>query len=101
VRLVRGLSATRISEPTQRYRRLLISPFTTALLTLLGTVGESLGMDPLLESNTSITRSQSLLWQSGTLCDLKPMTPEYRLAPMIEAFTKAVANANVLVLRIA
>jgi hypothetical protein len=40
-----GLSSTRISEPMRRDRLLLISAFATALLTLLGAVGESLGMD--------------------------------------------------------
>ena len=48
-----GLSATRIREPMRRDRLLLISAFAMALLTLLGTVGETLGMDRLLKSNTS------------------------------------------------
>ena len=38
-----GLSATRIGEPMRRDRLLLVSAFATALLTLLGAVGESLG----------------------------------------------------------
>ena len=37
------LSATRVGEPMRRDRLLLISAFATALLTLLGAVGESLG----------------------------------------------------------
>ena len=49
-----GLSSTRIGEPMRRDRLLLVSAFATALLTLLGAVGEkSLGMDRLLKSNTS------------------------------------------------
>ena len=40
----------------RRDRLLLISAFATALLTLLGAVSESLGMDRLLKSNTSKTR---------------------------------------------
>src|SRR4051794_13181255 len=52
-----GLSATRIGEPMRRDRLLLVSAFATALLTLLGAVGESLGMDRLLKSNTSKTRT--------------------------------------------
>lgn len=47
-----GLSSTRIGEPTRRDRLLLVSAFAMALLTLLGTVGESLGMDRQLKSNT-------------------------------------------------
>ena len=38
-----GLLATRIGEPMRRDRLLLISAFATALLTLLGAVGQSLG----------------------------------------------------------
>ena len=52
-----GLSSTRIGEPMRRDRLLLVSAFATALLTLLGAVGESLGMDRLLKSNTSKTRT--------------------------------------------
>jgi len=58
-----GLSSTRIGEPTRRDRLLLVSAFATALLTLLGAVGESLGMDRLLKSNTSKTRTHSLFRQ--------------------------------------
>src|SRR3954452_4123897 len=58
-----GLSATRIGEPMRRDRLLLVSAFATALLTLLGAVGESLGMDRLLKSNTSSKRTHSLFRQ--------------------------------------
>ena len=40
-----GLSSTRIGEPMRRDRLLLVSAFAMVLLTLLGTVSESLGMD--------------------------------------------------------
>ena len=88
-----GLSATRIGEPTRRDRLLLISAFATALLTLLGTVGESLGLDRLLKSNTSKTRTHSLFRQGCMLYDLIPTMPEHRLAPLIERFAQAVAQA--------
>ena len=52
-----GLSATRIGEPMRRDRLLLISAFAIALLTHAGAAGESLGMDRLLKSNTSKTRT--------------------------------------------
>src|ERR1700710_2782501 len=58
-----GLSCTRIGEPTRRDRLLLVSAFAMALLTMLGAVGESLGMDRLLKSNTSKTRTHSLFRQ--------------------------------------
>ena len=87
-----GLSSTRIGEPMRRDRLLLVSAFAVALLTLLGTVGESLGMDRLLKSNTSKTRSHSLFRQGCMLYELIPNMPEHRLAPLAEAFAKAVSE---------
>jgi hypothetical protein len=87
-----GLSSTRIGEPTRRDRLLLISAFATALLTLLGAVGESLGMDRLLKSNTSKTRTHSLFRQGCMLYELIPTMPEHRLAPLIEKFAEALAG---------
>ena len=89
-----GLSATRIGEPMRRDRLLLISAFAIALLTLLGTVGESLGMDRQLKSNTSKTRSHSLFRQGCMLYELIPNMPEHRLTPLIDAFAKALAEAG-------
>jgi hypothetical protein len=89
-----GLSATRIGEPMRRDRLLLVSAFAMALLTLLGATGESLGMDRLLKSNTSKTRSHSLFRQGCMLYELIPNMPEHRLAPLMEAFAKAVSNAR-------
>ena len=90
-----GLSATRIDDPMRRDRLLLISAFATALLTLLGAVGESLGMDRLLKSNTSKTRTHSLFRQGCMLYDLIPNMPEHRLAPLIETFAKAISSTGV------
>jgi len=100
LRFSMGLSATRIGEPTRRDRLLLVSAFATALLTLLGTVGESLGMDRLLKSNTSKTRTHSLFRQGCMLYDLIPNMPEHRLTPLIEKFAEAVSNAGVFTLKI-
>ena len=91
-----GLSSTRIGEPMRRDRLLLISAFATALLTLLGAVGENLGMDRLLKSNTSKTRTHSLFRQGCMLYDLIPTMPDHRLAPLIEKFSEAVSNARLL-----
>jgi hypothetical protein len=89
-----GLSSTRIGEPTRRDRLLLVSAFATALLTLLGAVGESLGMDRLLKSNTSKTRTHSLFRQGCMLYELIPNMPEHRLAPLLEKFAEAVSNTG-------
>jgi hypothetical protein len=92
-----GLSATRIGKPTRRDRLLLVG----ALLTLLGTVGESLGMDRLLKSNTSKSRTHSLFRQGCMLYDFIPNMPEHRLTPLIEKFAEAVSNADVFTPKIA
>jgi hypothetical protein len=89
-----GLSSTRISEPTRRDRLLLVSALATALLTLLGAVGESLGMDRLLKSNTSKTRTHSLFRQGCMLHELIPTMPEHRLAPLVEKFAAAIAQSG-------
>lgn len=89
-----GLSATRISEPTRRDRLLLVSAFAMALLSMLGAVGESLGMDRLLKSNTSKTRSHSLFRQGCMLYELIPNMPEHRLVPLMAAFAKALAQPS-------
>ena len=89
-----GLSATRIGEPMRRDRLLLIIAFATALLTLLGAVGESLGMDRLLKSNTSKKRTHALFRQGCMLYDLIPNMPEHRFAPLLEKFADAVTKAG-------
>ena len=89
-----GLSATRIAEPMRRDRLLLVSAFATALLTLLGAVGESLGMDRLLKSNTSTKRTHSLFRQGCMLYDLIPNMPEHRLAPLMQKFGEDLAKAG-------
>jgi hypothetical protein len=91
-----GLSATRIGEPMRRDRLLLVSAFATALLTLLGAVGESLGMGRLLKSNTSKIRTHSLFRQGCMLYELIPNMPEHRLAPLMTAFANAVSQASAL-----
>ena len=62
------------------------------MLTLLGAVGESLGMDRLLKSNTSKTRTHSLFRQGCMLYELIPTMPEHRLAPLMEKFAEAVSG---------
>jgi hypothetical protein len=67
-----GMAELRIAEPERRDRLLLISAFAMALLTMLGAAGESLGMDRMLKSNTSKTRTHSLFRQGCMLYELIP-----------------------------
>jgi hypothetical protein len=87
-----GLSSIRIGEPMRRDRLLLVSAFATALLTLLGAVGECLGMDRPLKSNNSKARTHSLFRPGCMLYDLIPSIPEHRLLPLIQKFNDAVSK---------
>ena len=89
-----GLSATRIGAPTRRDRLLLISAFATALLTLLGAAGERLGLDRLLKSNTSTTRTHSLFRQGCMLYELIPNMPEHRLGPLMRRFAEILLSSG-------
>ena len=89
-----GLSSTRVGEPMRRDRLLLVSAFATTLLTLLGAVGESLGMDRLLKSNTSKTRTHSLFRQGCMLYELIPTMPQHRLVPLMEKFAEAMSRTG-------
>jgi hypothetical protein len=84
-----GLAATRIGGPMRRDRLMLVSAFAMSLLILFGAVGESLGMDRQLRSNTGKTRSYSWFRQGCMLNELLPHMPEHRLAPLIAAFALA------------
>jgi len=83
-----GLSVTRISEPTRRDRLLLVSAFAIVLLTVFGAAGESLGMDRLLKSNTSKTRTHSLFRQGCMLYELIPTMPDHRFEPLIARYAE-------------
>jgi hypothetical protein len=89
-----GMAEIRIAEPERRDRLLLISAFAMALLTMLGTAGESLGMDRLLKSNTSKTRTHSLFRQGCMLYELIPNMPEHRLLPLMQRFTEMLLSSG-------
>ena len=76
----------------RRDRLLLISACAIVLLTLLGAAGEALGMDRLLKSNTTKTRTHSLFRQGCMLYELIPTMPEHRLAPLMTRFAEAITS---------
>jgi hypothetical protein len=81
-----GLSATRIGNPTRRDRMLLIGALAMALLTLLGSAGETLGMDRMLKANTSKKRTHSLFRQGLLYYDKIPTMDADKLAALMEGF---------------
>ena len=90
-----GMSQTRIGSTKRRDRLFLISAFATALLTLLGAAGESLGYDRLLKSNTVKKRTHSLFRQGCMLYELIPNMPEDRLLPLIKQYSKLLNDQHV------
>ena len=90
-----GMSQTRIGSIQRRDRLFLISAFATALLTLLGAAGESLGYDRLLKSNTVKKRVHSLFRQGCMLYELIPNMPADRLRPLIERFSEMLNEQRV------
>ena len=86
IRFGMGLSATRIGDPDRRDRLLLIGALASSLLTLLGSAGESLGMDRMLKANTSKKRSHSLFTQGHHYYDAIPTMAEEKLNALITAF---------------
>ena len=82
------------ARPLERRDRLwLLSAFAIALLTLLGTAGETLGYDRDLRTSTTSRRTHSLFRQGCMLYQLIPTMPEHRLRPLIETFAKLVATS--------
>ncbi len=90
-----GMSETRIGSTQRRDRLFLISAFATALLTLLGAAGESLGYDRLLKSNTVKKRTHSLFRQGCMLYELIPNMPEERLLPLIQQYSDLLNDQHV------
>ena len=90
-----GMAEIHIAEPERRDRLPLISAFAMALLTMLGTAGESLRMDRLLKSNTSKTRSHSLFRQGCMLYELIPNMPQHRLLPLMLRFTEMLHSSGI------
>lgn len=81
-----GLNQTHISDPKRRDRVLLICAIATALLTLLGAAGESLGEDRMLRANTQKTRTHSLLRQGLYYFAALATWPEERSARLLTRF---------------
>ena len=85
----------RIRQAKRRDRMLLLSALSIALLTLLGTVGESLGYDRWLKANTVKTRTHSLFRQGLMLYEHIPNWPEHRLRPLAEKFAHILMEQRV------
>ncbi len=85
-RFGKGLAHVHIRDTKRRDRMLLMSAMASVLLTLLGSAGESLGMDRLLKANTVKKRTHSLFRQGCMWYQLIPNMPVERLHPLMQEF---------------
>jgi hypothetical protein len=88
-----GLGVLRIADPQRRDRLLLLNAFAIMLLTLLGSAGESLGMDRQLRTSTAKRRVHSLFRQGWMLYELIPNMPEIRLRPLVTRFSELILQS--------
>jgi hypothetical protein len=72
IRFGLGLSSTHVADPARRDRLLLLAALAIALLTLLGSAGESVGLDRTIRANTVKRRTHSLFRQGSTYYALLP-----------------------------
>jgi len=86
-----GIGAMHVSTPDRRNRLWLINAFAVVLLTLLGMVGEVLGYDRHLKSNTSTRRTHSLFRQGSMLYEPIATMSEHYLWPLIKQFAHMLA----------
>ena len=90
-----GLSSVRISRVGRRDRLLLLSALATALLTLLGAAGESVGLDRTLRANTVKYRTHSLFFQGSYYFGALPNMKEERRVPLLRRFDELLREQTV------
>lgn len=95
IRYGMGLGWRKVGDPGRRDRLLLIAALAQTLLTLLGAAGEELGMDRMLKTNTSKTRTLSLFRQGLQWYELLPNMPEKRLKPLMAKFDELVQQHEI------
>ena len=87
-----GLNASHIRDPARRDRLLLLLAIAQALLTLLGTAAEEVGLDRALKANTSPKRTHSLFRQGSYWYGALPTMREDWFRDLMAAFDRIVAN---------
>lgn len=87
-----GMSWHRVGRPDRRDRVFLIAALAQGLLTLLGEAGEAAGLDRMLKTNTSKTRTLSLFRQGLMWYERLPMMPEDRARLLMSHFDRLIAG---------
>ena len=87
-----GLSATHIGRPQRRDRLLFLIAIAQALLTLLGAAAEKIGLDRVMNTNTTKKRQYSLFSQGSFWYSAIPTMKQERLELLMNAFGEIVAQ---------
>jgi hypothetical protein len=90
-----GLLHARVSSTDRRDRLLLLAAIAHALLTLLGGVGERLGLDRHLKANTVKTRTLSLFNQGLHWYRALPNMKQERLELLMPAYDSALREHEI------
>ena len=95
IRFGLGLSSTHVSDPARRDRLLLLAALAMALLTLLGSAGESVGLDRTIKANTVKRRTHSLFRQGCTYYALLPNMKHEHADLLMRRFGVVVAEQRI------
>ena len=90
-----GLSQARVRAPERRDRMLFLAALARDLLTLLGSAGESLGMDRHMKANTVKTRTHSLYRQGCYYYGALPMMKKPAFQSLMERFGDLLFQAKI------
>jgi Transposase DDE domain len=90
-----GLLHARVSSTDRRDRLLLLAAIAHALLTLLGAVGERLGLDRHLKANTVKTRTLSLFNQGLHWYRALPNMKQERFELLMPAYDRAIREHEI------
>jgi len=91
-----GLSSTHIKNVDRRDRILFIHAIATAILTLLGAAGESIGLDKYLKANTAKKRTLSLFRQGCILFNRLPRMCRETQEKLLDALHKQIEENKYL-----
>lgn len=87
-----GLSSSRVNSSNRRDRLLLLSALAIALLTLLGSAGEAIGLERQLKANTVKRRSYSLFNQGCFYYQWMATMPADTFRRLVEKFSEVLQS---------
>ena len=90
-----GLKEVQVKRPERRDCLILLAVLAVELMRMLGEVGEEIGMDREMKTNTSKKRQYSLIRQGRMWFDLLPTMPERKLTPFMTRFGEKIMQEGI------